>query len=98
MRDIIPHICHLITDSFRSVAIKRIDANRRINSFEVFGFDFMIDDEFAVYLIEANTSPCLVINGCSILASIIPRMLACAFRIVVDPTPATPRLDLQEVP
>lgn len=85
MRDILPQIRHLVTESFRSVAFKRIDPNRRVNSFEVFGFDFMIDDEFAVYLIEANTNPCLEINGCPVLARIIPHMLECAFRIAVDP-------------
>lgn len=85
MRDILPQIRHLVAESFRSVAVKRIDPNRRVNSFEIFGFDFMIDEDFAVYLIEANTNPCLEINGCPVLARIIPHMLECAFRVAVDP-------------
>ncbi len=67
------------------MAYKRIDPYRRVNSFEIFGFDFMIDEDFVVYLIEANTNPCLEINGCPVLARIIPNMLECAFRIAVDP-------------
>jgi hypothetical protein len=84
-RDILPQIRHLVTDSFRSVAYKKIDPNRRVNSFEIFGFDFMIDEDFVVYLIEANTNPCIEVNGCPVLARIIPHMLDCAFRIAVDP-------------
>jgi tubulin monoglycylase TTLL3/8 len=74
-----------VTESFRSVAYKRIDPNRRVHSFEIFGFDFMIDEDFTVQLIEANTNPCLEINGCPVLARIIPTMLDCAFRIAIDP-------------
>ena len=29
------------------------------NQFELFGYDFMIDDNMQVYLIEVNTNPCL---------------------------------------
>jgi len=31
--------------------------NNRKNSFEFFGYDFMVDDEFKVWLIEVNSSP-----------------------------------------
>jgi len=52
--------------------------------FEIFGYDFMIDEQFKVYLIEANTNPCLEL--CSpLLAKIIPNMVDNAFRIAVDP-------------
>jgi len=40
------------------------------NSFELFGYDFMIDDQFKVYLIEVNTNPCLE-TPCSLLSSLI---------------------------
>ena len=44
----------------------------------------MIDEDFKVYLIEANTNPCLEI--CSpLLARIIPELLDNSFRIAVDP-------------
>ena len=44
----------------------------------------MIDDDFRVYLIEANTNPCLELS-CPLLARIIPAMLDSAFRLSVDP-------------
>ena len=44
----------------------------------------MIDANFKVYLIEANTNPCLELS-CPLLARIIPAMLDSAFRIALDP-------------
>ena len=46
----------LTTDIFRSVYTK-LDPKRRLHCMEVFGLDFMIDDEFKPYLIEVNTNP-----------------------------------------
>ena len=44
----------------------------------------MIDENFKVYLIEANTNPCLEI--CSpLLARIIPELLDNSFRVAIDP-------------
>ena len=62
----------------------KMDPNKRINSFEVFGYDFMIDEDFKVYLIEANTNPCLELSSL-LLAKLIPRMVDNAFRITLDP-------------
>ena len=44
----------------------------------------MIDENFKVYLIEANTNPCLEIC-CPLLARIIPELLDNSFRIAIDP-------------
>jgi len=44
----------------------------------------MIDEDFVVYLIEANTNPCLELS-CTLLQRIIPQMLESAFRIAIDP-------------
>lgn len=50
-----------------------IDTNKPIlkekisNQFELFGYDFMIDDDMNVYLIEVNTNPCLDTSPCPLL-------------------------------
>ncbi|CAD8121618.1 unnamed protein product [Paramecium sonneborni] len=62
----------------------KIDPHRRINSFELYGLDFMIDDNFKLWLIEANTNPCLELS-CPLLSKIIPTMVENLFRIAVDP-------------
>jgi hypothetical protein len=61
-----------------------MDPFKRVNTFEVFGLDFMFDDEFKPYLIEVNTNPCLELSS-PLLARLIPNMLENAFKIVADP-------------
>jgi len=83
MRDLFPQMERLVTDSFRAVGSK-IDPSRVRNSFEVLGYDFMIDENFKVFLIEANTNPSLEIC-CPLMARIIPELLDNSFRIAIDP-------------
>jgi tubulin monoglycylase TTLL3/8 len=82
-RDFLPQIRALVRDTFRCVE-KKIDQQRRTNSFEIFGYDFMIDDDLKLKLIEVNTNPCLEIC-CPLLARIIPSLLDSAFKIAIDP-------------
>ena len=42
------------------------------NQFEIFGYDFMIDDDLDVYLIEVNTNPCLETVSCPLMQRLIP--------------------------
>jgi D-alanine-D-alanine ligase-like ATP-grasp enzyme len=55
-RDILPQIRAIIADSLRAVYGK-IDPYQRANTFEILGYDFMIDEDFKIYLIEVNTNP-----------------------------------------
>lgn len=73
----------LVADSFKAVYGK-IDPFWRINSFEIYGFDFMIDDSFKVYLIECNTNPCLELP-CPLLSWVISELLDNSFWIAIDP-------------
>ncbi len=38
---------------------RRLNENNRKFSFEIFGYDFMIDETGHPWLIEVNTNPCL---------------------------------------
>ena len=62
----------------------KLDPLKRLHGFEVFGYDFMIDEDFRIYLIEVNTNPCLE-TSCSLLARIISELLDNTFRIAFDP-------------
>ena len=48
-----------------------MDPHHRQNCFEIFGLDFMIDDNAKVWIIEVNTNPCLELS-CPLLSRIIP--------------------------
>ena len=48
----------IVIDVFLSV-ITQVNPNKRKNNFELFGFDFMIDEDFRVWLIEVNSNPYL---------------------------------------
>lgn len=63
---------------------KSLDPEKRHHSFEILGYDFMLDDDFKVYLIEANTNPCLE-TTCPILHKIITDVVDSGFRIALDP-------------
>ena len=52
----------------------KINYNKRQNCFEIFGYDFIIDCNFNVWLIEINTNPCLE-ESSPLLEKLIPRML-----------------------
>lgn len=76
-------IKHLARDIVRAAFLK-VDPDRRENTFELFGLDFMIDDRFKVWLIEVNTNPCLETTS-PILNRIIPTMVDNVFKVVLDP-------------
>ena len=72
-----------MTDTIKSV-FKVIDPMKRSHSFEILGYDFMLDDDYKVYLIEANTNPCLE-TTCPILQKVITDVLDSGFRLALDP-------------
>ena len=53
-----PRMKDIIIDSFLSVR-KQLNPNNRKNVFELFGFDYLIDEEFRLWLLEVNTNPFL---------------------------------------
>lgn len=61
----------------------KIDPHNRVNGFELYGYDIMIDQGFNTYLIEVNTNPWLETPS-SLLSSIIPSVLDQTFRLTID--------------
>ena len=55
------------------------------NQFELLGYDFMIDNDMNVFLIEVNTNPCLDTSPCPLLQRLITQVLDQTFKLAVDP-------------
>lgn len=53
---------------------KKINRLDRMNSFEIFGYDFMLDENSKLWLIEVNTNPCIE-ESSPLLVTLLPRML-----------------------
>ncbi|XP_055021843.1 protein polyglycylase TTLL10 [Boleophthalmus pectinirostris] len=61
----------IMTQCFLSVRAK-LDC--RLGFFDLFGCDFMVDEDFNVWLLEMNCNPALHTN-CSVLQEVIPRVV-----------------------
>lgn len=58
-------------------------APERLGTFEIFGFDFMIDEDYNAWLIEANLSPDLS-HSTPVTAELVPEMIADTMKVIVD--------------
>ena len=72
----------LIKISFKSVS-QKIYKTSEVLCFELFGYDFIIDNEFKPWILEINNNPGLGISS-PVIKKIIPRMLDDAFRLTLD--------------
>ena len=59
------------------------EKNHDSNFFELFGYDFMIDEDFNVWLIEVNTNPSLT-ESAHYLSQLMPRMVDDLMKLTVD--------------
>jgi len=76
-------ILEIILMTFKCVENGRLNPNNRKQTFEIFGYDFMIDQGMTPWLIEVNTNPCLELTS-KLLKSLLPRMLDDAFKLTLD--------------
>lgn len=66
-----------------NATIRKLNENNRKFTFEIFGYDFMIDETGHPWLIEVNTNPCLE-QSSKLLKKLLPRMLDDAFKLTID--------------
>jgi len=71
----------MIIDSCKSVKSKIIPQK---HTFELLGYDFILDENLNTVLIEVNTNPCLEESN-TLLRKILPRMVDDMLNIVLDP-------------
>lgn len=79
---ILPQIEYQVKVSLRA-AKERLTDTFINKSFELLGYDFMVDANFDSTLIEINSNPSLDMSG-SVLEELIPRMLENTFHLSID--------------
>lgn len=91
--DLVPDMKFIVTKTIDSVKNK-LNAKRRKGCFELFGYDFMVDKDLTVWLIECNSNPCLD-ESSLLLQKLIPRLIDDTFRLTIDkefPSPLEDKL------
>ena len=73
---------YLVEISIKSVGTKLIKTNP-VLCFEIFGYDFIIDNDFNPWILEINNNPGLCISS-PVIQKLVPRMLDDAFRLTID--------------
>jgi len=91
--DLINKIKEIIKLTMRA-AKDKINKNNRQFQFEIFGYDFMLDKDFNLFLIEINTNPGLE-ESSPWIKIIVPRMLDDCLRLTID-TSFDPRYDFSK--
>lgn len=61
----------------------KLNPFHRKHCFEVFGYDFIFDENMNPYLLEVNTNPGLE-ESSSLIKMLVPRMIDDAFRLTID--------------
>jgi len=79
---LIPKMTAIIIMSFDAVSHK-LAGEKSGSTFEIFGYDFFIDADLGVWLIEANTNPCLE-ESSKLLENLLPRMMNDALKLSLD--------------
>lgn len=78
-----PRMQDIIIDTFLSVR-RQLNLYNRKDCFELFGFDFLIDEDFRIWLLEVNTNPYLGTPN-KYIVGLMPQMLDEMIKIAVDP-------------
>lgn len=81
-KDILPQIKDIVRETIEAT-FSKLNTGNKTQCFEILGYDFMIDTEYKVWLIEVNTNPCLELAG-PYLECLIPKMLENAFGLTID--------------
>jgi len=81
-RDIYPQIIEIIKISTQSIS-EKINRKERKYCYVVLGYDFMIDANFKVWLIEINKNTGLVFSS-PVIRMLLPRMIDDSLKLTVD--------------
>jgi hypothetical protein len=71
----------IIIDTINSIK-DDLNVSRRKNAFELLGYDFLIDEDFRVWLLEVNNNPYLGVPN-DFIRGLLPQMIRDMFKIVI---------------
>ena len=82
LKDIYPKIVYIIR---LAVGAGKSNLNHlnRVNCFEIFGCDFILDQKYKPYLLEINVNPGLEISS-PLISKLVPRMVDDALKLTID--------------
>ena len=72
----------LVKISFKSVGSKLLRITP-VLCFEIFGYDFILDNDFNPWILEINNNPGLGISS-PVIQKLVPRMIDDALRLTID--------------
>ena len=81
-KDVIPRVIDLIIDAYMA-GKDGVNPNKRKGCFELFGFDFLIDEDFRTWLIEINTNPYLGVAN-EYIEGLLDKMINDMMELVID--------------
>ena len=81
--DLVAIMKDMVIDTFEAIK-DQVNPNGRKYNFEFFGYDFMIDEDSKVWLIEVNVNPFLGMPN-QYTKVLVPTMMDEMLQIVVDP-------------
>eukprot|EP00929_Paragymnodinium_shiwhaense_P043443 TRINITY_DN2233_c0_g2_i1.p1 TRINITY_DN2233_c0_g2~~TRINITY_DN2233_c0_g2_i1.p1 ORF type:complete len:613 (+),score=118.45 TRINITY_DN2233_c0_g2_i1:71-1909(+) len=80
---LLPRMMTVMSEAVSSV-IDKLNPRRIANCFELFGFDFLVDTAYKVWLLEANANPCIDTSRAPFFEDLMPKMLDGALRLSLD--------------
>ena len=83
-KDIFEKIIKIIAIT-ANIAKNKINGFNRKNCFEIFGYDFILDEDYNPFLLEINTNPGYELSS-PIIKMLVPRMIDDALRLTIDKT------------
>ena len=81
-KDIYPKIVRIIRLT-GGAALGKMNFMNIKNCFEIFGYDFILDENYRPYLLEINSNPGLEISS-PLINQLLPRMIDDAFKLTID--------------
>ncbi|CAI2368421.1 unnamed protein product [Moneuplotes crassus] len=82
-RDVVAKLKKIALKGVESV-YKGLNPSKRQHMFEIFGLDYILDENLKPYLLEMNTNPCLELSS-TYLSYLIPHIIESAVQVAVDP-------------